>query len=122
MRRLKSAQRRAETAERALRSARRDLYDIARQHAEAEADLEDARETKRGAKSQLLHILVTSNAQRRATLNDAIATNDTPELKIVRRFSSNAPDRAAGDAQPPPPDDRGSTPPPPLLDAPPAGA
>ena len=102
---VRGAQKRAELAERSLRVARADLLDAARAQALALADLDDARETKRGAKTQLLHILVTSNAQRRATLSDAVSRADTPDLKLVRRMSqeSPGPDRSRAPSDEPPP-------------------
>mmetsp|Transcript_6026 Transcript_6026/g.8877 ORF Transcript_6026/g.8877 Transcript_6026/m.8877 type:complete len:871 (+) Transcript_6026:100-2712(+) len=86
---LNKAQTRAAKAEIQLRSARNRLHAAAHDFVLAQADLDDATERKRTVEAQLLHVLDTATATRRTIFTDVVAGADTPDLRLVRRFSEN---------------------------------
>ena len=86
---LARAQGRAARAEKELRTARSRLNTAAHDFLIAQADLDDARDQKRAVESQLMHVLDNATEKRRTIFTDVVADSDSPDLKLVRRFSEH---------------------------------
>lgn len=96
---LRATQLRATKVEKDLRVAREKLAAAARDFVIAQADLDEAAERKRAVEIQLVHVVNDATARRRGVLAEVVQSNNTPDLNLVRRFSSHQVRRNRSDGQ-----------------------